>query len=285
MIKRNFEEFWVSVSIPFQVFGLGPQLLQPKSATKANFLLIYNVVMSVVVSVIISVTYLNKPDLFAENINTIIDYLLLYAFLLTHLIVLFESNATTRNQKLIYVQLLRLTDTFHKRFDCKIELHSLQVKCLKKIWLASLLCFSIIFVVGGTWDDFWEFFGRSVFSVIVARMRFIQLSIYIDILTEYFHSLGIVLQKLHSNLNADDRFRILLAVKDVYGNLIGLNCLIENVFAWSISAIVVQNFVDMLNQCYWAFINIYSLKSLSFGFSKLIDSVPIVCTYDSVLQI
>lgn len=269
MMKRNFEEFWVSVSIPFQVFGLGPKLLQPKSATKANFLLIYNVVMSVVVSVIILVTYLNKPDLFAENIHTIIDYLLLYAFLLTHLIVLFESNATTCNQKLIYVQLLRLTDTFHKRFDFKIELHSLQVRCLKKIWFASLLCFSIIFVVGGTWDDFWEFFGRSVFSIIVARMRFIQLSIYIDILTKYFHSLGIVLQKLHSNLNTDDRFRILLVVKDVYGNLIGLNCLIENVFAWSISAIVVQNFVDMLNQCYWAFINIYSLKSLSFGFSKL----------------
>lgn len=195
--------------------------------------------------------------------------MLLYAFLLTHLIVLFESNATASNQKLIYVQLLRLTDIFHKRFNLKIQLHSLQVRCLKKIWLASLLCFSIIFVVGGTWDDFWNFFGRSVFSIIVTRMRFIQISIYVDILTEYFHNLGIVLQKIHSNLNTDDRFQMLLVVKDVYGHLIGLNSLIENVFAWSISAIVVQNFVDMLNQCYWAFINIYSLKSLSFGISKL----------------
>lgn len=47
-MKRTFEEFWVSVSIFFQVFGLGPRLLQPKSVYKANILFIYNLVIAAV---------------------------------------------------------------------------------------------------------------------------------------------------------------------------------------------------------------------------------------------
>lgn len=268
MMKKNFEEFWVSVSVPFQVFGLSTRMFHPKNTVKANILPIYNVMIGVAVATIVLVTFLNKPDILDETINSMIDYSLLYAFLLTHLIVVIESNATYFSQNLFSTKLTSLADVFHKKFNHNFNLHPLQVRCLKKIWSASLLSFFVIFIVEGTWDDYWELFGRSVFSVIVTRIRFIQISIYVDILTEYLHRLGIVLHELQSNFNTDDRFQILLVVKDVYGSLIELNNLIEKIFRWSMAAIIFQNFVDMLNQGYWTFVNFYSLRSLSFGISK-----------------
>lgn len=269
LMQTFFEEFWVSVSIPFQVFGISIPVIQPKNAVHPNLLLMYNLLMGVVVSFIILVTYLKKPDIFHGNINVIIDHLLLYAFLFGHLIIIIESNATNCGQKLMYVKLHCLTEIFRKKLNHKIRLHPLQVQCLSKIWLANLIPLLAICIVAATLDNFWQFFGRSVFSIIVARLRFNQISIYVDILTEYFYSLRNVLHKLlNPNLNADDKIRMLTVVKDVCSTLTDLNILIENNFERSITAILAQNFFDMLSRCYWTFINLYSLKSWPFGISK-----------------
>ncbi len=265
-----FEEFWVSVSIPFQVCGLSTQTIKPKNAVQANMLLLNNLVISAIVSVIILVTYFKQPaDILDESIGIIVNHLLLYAFLFTHLIIIVETIVTTSSQKLIYVKLFSLTEIFRTKLNYKIKLHPLQVRCMRKIWSSNLLPLLAICIVAGTLDRFWKFFGRSVFSIIVARLRLSQISIYVDILNEYFNSLGIVLHKmLDPNLNVDDKFRMLLVVKDVYSNLIDLNSLIENSFGWSMTAIIGLNFIDMLSRSYWTFINFYSLKSFTFGLSK-----------------
>lgn len=274
-MQTSFEEFWASVSIPFQAFGLATLVIQPKNALHANSLLIYNLLIGAVVGFIILVTYLSKPDIFDENIHVIIDYLLLYAFLFSHLIIIIESNATAYGQKLMYVKLHRVTEIFRKKLNHKIKLYPLQVQCLRKIWLANLLPLLAMCIVAGTLDNFWLFFGRSVFCIIVARLRFNQISIWVDILSEYFCSLRNALQKMmvDPNLNADDKIRMLIVVRDVCGNLVDSNVLIQNNFGWSMTAILAQNFFDMLSRCYWTFINIYALKSLPFGISKCIEEM------------
>lgn len=275
-MQTFFEEFWVSVSIPFQVFGLTSVLvIPPKNAVHANLLFFYNLLIASVVGLIILVTFLNDPNVFDESINVIIDHLLLYAFLFTHLIIIIESNATTDGQKLMYVKLHRLTEIFRKKLHHKIKLHPLQVKCLQKIWFSNLLPLLAICIVAGTLNRFWKFFGRSVFCIIVARLRLSQISIYVDILTEYFCSLRNVLHEMtvDPNLSVDDKIRRLIAVKDVCGNLIDVNDLIANNFGWSMTAIFAQNFFDMLSRCYWTFMNIYSLKSWLFGISKFIEGM------------
>lgn len=268
-MQTFFEEFWVSVSIPFQLIGISIPVIQPKNAVHTILLLIYNLLVAAVVSFIILVTYLKKPDIFNENISVTIDHLLLYAFLFSHLVIIIESNATKCGQQMMYVKLHSLSDIFRKKLNHKIELHPLQVQCLSKIWVANLLPLLAMCIVAATLDNFWKFFGRSVFSIIVARLRLNQISIYVDILTEYLYSLRNVLCKLlDPNLNADDKIRMLFVVKDVCGDLTDINILIENNFDWSMTAIFAQSFFDMLSRCYWTFMNIYSLKSLSFGISK-----------------
>lgn len=266
-MQRIFKEFWASTSFPFQAFGLSSQAPQHENK---KFILIYNVTISIVVCIIILITFLGKPNLFIdESVEEIVDYALLYSFLFAHLIILIESNITTGDQQILFITLSRLTETFHKNFEYKIRFHSLQMKCFKKIWLVTLSTFFTIYISSSTFDDFWTFFGRSVFSMVAVRLRFIQISIFVDTLTEYFHHLSVVLTRmLEQASNAGDISQKLLIVQDVYGNLIESNQLIEKIFRWSITAIIVQNFADMMNQCYWTFINIYYLGSVTFGISK-----------------
>lgn len=199
----------------------------------------------------------------------------LFAFILIgHLIVAFETIFKSSAQFKLLSKFLFVD----RMFVAKLQMCLPYRREKHELLMRSILFAVIAFVIFGSIVVYTVYRGRIlnlVFSVLyskwILQLRTIQVLFFIYLVRDRMIIVNkeiIQIQKEFTNRTAPtDRmqtisitecttFHRILNLKTVYGELYDICESINDVFGWSLLAIVTQSFIDLTCNCYWIFHNI-----------------------------
>lgn len=260
MTYRDLTSFWAPIFILFQLFALVPW----KLSKSPILLVIYNILVPVMLLLVITYTWLVQiPSIGIFNLYAVMDITLIVVIQLAHLITICEVYVFGSIQSEIVPNIQRIFQMFTEQLNYPIDLVLLRRFCARKCWTvfgigAGLMLFgsSLYF------DVFWVYWGPTYYSWTLMNVRKIQVSFYVDLLTEILMCLRTVLKSISDVESPCGRLMTILRSKRVYMEIQRTSNMVSRVFAWSLIAILLQCVIDLMNNMYWLIINIYYTKSI-----------------------
>lgn len=177
-----------------------------------------------------------------------------------------EPLFNRKHEEEIYKTFQEIYDIFRKKLNRVMDLTILREKFLKHtvVFFVSEGClcigFSFLSIPSDAMDIFMCLFSR-VLSVSIIRARICLIAIHINILTHFLKELQIVLEKQQKSyrsksddfITANERIQYM---QDIYSNIWRSKNMLSSCFGWSFIGFLLNITCELINSCYWTYINI-----------------------------
>lgn len=260
----------------FQLFSIAP------FAQTANQTLLMQLhsFTAVLILLTICTTAVFITGLVRQNsLQAIVGVLIFVAEIIAHAVIIIQSY-TTRHQQLKIIENINAIDEHFQRklsktveYDGQLKRYYIKVFGMFGVMLATL--FAIILLMLLRNDEYLlTFLLQICYSMIVIRVRCIQIIFYVDVLNDRIkmvnNAFGILIKReserlkvistfnqnfeVHQQKTTDLDYVELQALKKIYCRIWDNICLINDCFGWSILAICTQYFIHLTTHGYWLFL-------------------------------
>lgn len=244
----------------------------------------------VVTLFVIALFYVNEifddNDSILGSLNNIIKFLTVVG---THIVVLIESWLTKHNQVKIWDKFQIVDKSF-----TKMDLHTSQnnKNYQKNYVIKFLLCFGFawfieITIISAVQDDIqWRnSWSVTIFSVMISRLRHIQETMYIDLLTFRLNVIKKELKQIVHLSNKNDinmkeeihtkiLFNKVKVIKEAYNILWEISVHINKCFGFSQLFNLMYNFIQLTCDLYWVYAMLYQNNFTNFGCMHILCVFP-----------
>lgn len=259
-MTKEFRKFFTIFLLLLQIFGMAPFIYPNKNTMLEVFTKFYHFIIFIIllVNIWLKLTVnLNQVD----SINEMVDTFLLYMLFIAHLGTVLEGCITYRKHINFISRMYEIIWIFEYRLKFKINYVQLKKNVLWKLYgsfVVMIIFYSIgVFVLENTLN----FWGFTIISWILIRLRFLQLSATIDLLTAMLRNLVIILKDMPNGTGRNLLIQKIVLVKNVYAKIYENVLLVNTVFGWSMCLIFIQIIFDLLSTLYWALVNYFYIGS------------------------
>lgn len=270
MLSRDFKQFLVPAFRLFQLFAVtsfDPNVLSNRSDRNVLIKLYHCLIGSALLATIVYIISVQLPALPSYDLRMVMDVMLLLSIVLAHLVTLIESYILRGNQIDIVCNVQRIVELFEDQLkfpvDFKLLRRRYSVKCCITFVIATgmmVLAHCVLYV------DFYElltFYGSAYYSWLVMFLRKIQISFYVNILADMLQRVRCVLAGLNDNMRMEIRCRTLSRAQKIRTKIAKTIAIVNRTFGWSITMVLVQNIIDLLNTAYWIIMATYYEQSVN----------------------
>lgn len=277
-LKVNWEVLYNGILAIFSVFGLCPISLKPEGKKKFDALNWLLLMWSFVHVLIVMTVAILASEAFYYNANGVSSFnnVLKFSIMaLTHFAALVESTVTRNKFVSIWKRVDLIDDMIGKILQDYKEIRAGFFKATaRKIIVCLLLTIVIeIFIISHIWTvDSWKYIWLlSIVPLSISRLRHIQHTLYIDLLTFRFCTIKNELNQIvkftkleSSKLIAknfafyDGLFKKITIIKTVYNTLWETSLFINRSFGVSQLANLLQNFIQLSCDLYLVYNLLYN---------------------------
>lgn len=258
------EKFALSI---FQLFGFFPTFIEERSDFATYFLKFWSFWMIFFITLNISSVVENKETIFHDTSVGKVNDILKYATVtLACYIIIFESLCNASRFQKVY-QKFKLFDKECENLKVNFGLIRKRMEKNFAVHFISLLCMQLVceaFIISYIpWPEFWRV---NIFSATICRIRHIQYIYYLHLIHTKVailrSQLGKIVDYSEIRLLSSDEavyqetLNILQTVKTAYGILWDATFNVNEIFTWSLTANLIQTFVQVGCDSYWAYLSV-----------------------------
>ena len=220
-----------------------------------------------IIGVFVNIIYGFSLDVFGDGfiVSSLATSIVYISVVIGHITAVLESLVKREEHNEFYEKLHELDDIFRFKLTHMIPVAGHRRKITRKYCAIGFVVYlSLCLYIGSILSHKYEgFFWYGIISVVVSRMRFIQASIYVDLVNLRFHHLNLLLEQIDScrlqrkylMLDVDycviDNPKRILVIKSIYRKLHDLVSCLNDVFGWSVLTLTVYYCLDFTCNCYW----------------------------------
>lgn len=268
LVSRELRKFWDPAFRLFQLFALtsfsSNILIDP---TDRNILirLYHCLIGSALLLVIAYIISVQIPALPAFDLRMVMDVTLLFGIVLAHLVTLIESYVLRGNQIEIVCNVQQIVNLFEDKLMFPVDLKLLQrrysIRCCITFGMAAGLMVLAHCVLYFEFYGLVTFYGAAYFSWLVMFLRKIQIGFYVNVLADMLQRVRCVVVGLNDNMHMEIRWQTLIRARKICTKIAKTIGIVNRTFGWSITMVLFQNIIDLLNTAYWIIIYTYYTRS------------------------
>lgn len=208
------------------------------------------------------VSVYDKTNNTTLQINILIDDWLTIVILFTHFIAVIELHFMISEEVIIFKNFNTIL-LFIQR-NLRVSVNGMHKKYAWKSIVSFIIIATFKFSAIVTCiEKFWPFLRYVYVSWHLIHMHLIQISIYVDILTDILNMLKENVLKCKDQCEPEDVKFLLTNIHLIYLKCVQTNEIINYRFSYSLIVILAQHVLGITNGCYWIIINLSSYQSLS----------------------
>lgn len=264
LLSYDFKQFWVPALRLFQLFAItsfDSNVLSNPNDRNVLIKLYHCLIGCALLLAIMYIICIQIPALPSYDLRMVMDVMLLLSIVLAHLVTLIESYVLRDNQIEIVCNVQRIVDLFEDKLKFSVDFRVLQrrysIRCCITFVMASGMMILANCVLYMDFIELLTFYGAAYYSWLVMFLRKIQISFYVNVLEEMLQRVRCVLVGVNDDVRLETRWRTLIRAQKIRTKIAKTIAIVNRSFGWSITMILVQNIVDLLNTAYWIIIATY----------------------------
>lgn len=186
---------------------------------------------------------------------------------LTHLMANLEAFFTRSDEEKIYRRLREINEIFAIKLNYTIDYNAIRRKFVRQtvVYFAfsAALSLALSFFSLPRNGSVAQFLLTRIMSVLMIRARRCQIAFHINALTNILWDLQVLLKRQQESYRASTMSsgENIQHLRDVYSNAWLMKNLISKCFGWSLITLLIEFTTELINFCYWAYINITVYRS------------------------
>lgn len=297
-MSNEFESFWKPFVRFFQSFCVSHYLVfRPNirnSYIKSIPFLIYVIVIASIHLIILFVTSFKIVSEESQNVRIYrgsplmyyVDALSVFGAIVTNLTIHLENIFYGQRENEICEKFQIINDLFKVQLNCKINYELWRLKYFKvmgfflfSILIASISSFSTL---PSLYDDKFFMTPIMVIGVIMTRLRWCQIALYLNMLADILNHLTISLkqhqkqsnkmfeQELSHSFVPDD----IHYFREIYSHCWSIVAMMSDYFGWSMIAHLAKMTLESINGSFWFYVNQNTFESTQLTFRMIVYWLP-----------
>ncbi|XP_055845239.1 putative gustatory receptor 39b [Episyrphus balteatus] len=244
--------------------------LAPISSNIHTQRFLYTYSLITIFCLILATAFSFSINVFGEGyiVSSLATSVVFLSGIIGHITTVLESLLKRKEHESFFGRLQELEDIFRLKLQHRIQVGFYRKKLLWKYSILSILIVvsltAYIYIISVR--DYQGYFWSASLSVIVARIRFIQVSIYVDLISFQFDSMNLLLKQItksriqHKNRILEEDYDLIdnteriFVLKLIYTKLNDLVICLNEAFGWSILTLTVYFSLDLTCNIYWLFL-------------------------------
>lgn len=212
-----------------------------------------------------------------------VNALSVFGAIVTNVVIHVENILYGKREYEICEQLQIISDIFERRLNLRMNYKSLRAKYLR---IVCLFVFTIILAsvtafnqLPSLYNDKFFMKPSMVMGVIMTRVRWCQIAMYLNLLADNLNHLKNTLNEhqissfehAYANEQPDIRFdgEKIQYFREIYSICWRLITMMSDYFGWSMIAFVVKTTLEFINGSYWIYVNCNSFDSSWLTFRRI----------------
>lgn len=279
-MSREFELFWKPFTRVFQTLGVSHYtIFRPEiynNRLKSVALLLYYIILIAFHVLLLMITTYKGRCYESEKCEArykgsplmyYVNGLSVFGSIATHLSVHFENIFYGNQEDEICEKFKNIYGIFASRLNYRLNYKAKRVKYVRIVGFYTfaiiLSCTTAFSKLPDQYNDMFFMTPMMIFGVIITRARWLQISLFLNILSDTLEDLQSLLrqQQIRSseetNEPSENRYTCqnIRYFRAIYSNIWLIVTMMSDYFGWSLIAFLVKVTLEFINGSYWLYVN------------------------------
>lgn len=287
---NEFEIFWNPFIRVFQALCVSHYSICRSNVRSWKYILYFIVFWMIYIYSVFATTNFspfregfNRKENRQKNLMYHVNSVCVISSFVVHIIMPLEGLSNGKQEAEIYRKFKRINDIFVNKLNYHPDYIARRAKYLYRTVPLFVFVVILAYTSGFTrlpnlYDDIFVMKPTMIIDVIVLRVRWCQIALYLHVIADTLNDLQISLQKhqkqICESLNDQTESahtkacQTIHSFREIYLNIWQITKLISECFGWSLIGLLVKVMLEHISGIYWFYINLKQLNSIGLSLRK-----------------